>query len=50
MAQWMLRWEQMPKKVNLTGLALSELLDFVATLGEPTYRARQIFGALHNRR
>lgn len=40
----------MNPKINLTSLLLPELTGFVAELGEPAYRARQIFGALHRRR
>src|SRR5438874_2705450 len=36
--------------VHLTGLSRAELSDFVASLGEPEYRARQIFSAVHARR
>ncbi|HEX7996865.1 MAG TPA: 23S rRNA (adenine(2503)-C(2))-methyltransferase RlmN [Pyrinomonadaceae bacterium] len=35
---------------HLTGLTRAELGDFVRELGEPDYRARQIFSALHHRR
>src|SRR5947208_12033305 len=35
---------------HLTGLTESELSSFVATLGEPAYRGRQIFAALQHRR
>ncbi|MBD0325079.1 MAG: 23S rRNA (adenine(2503)-C(2))-methyltransferase RlmN [Pyrinomonadaceae bacterium] len=35
---------------HLTGLTIAELSDFVRELGEPDYRARQIFSALHHRR
>lgn len=38
------------KRTNLTAVTLSELEDFVQALGEPAYRARQIFAALHERR
>ena len=34
----------------MTGLSKAELTDFVREMGEPDYRARQIFGALHHRR
>ena len=40
----------MVEHVNLTGLAVSELVEFVAELGEPAYRGRQLFGALQQRR
>ena len=38
------------KQVELLGLSKSELVEFAETLGEPAYRGRQIFAALHNRR
>ena len=40
----------MNEPVHLTGLAEDELREFVRRLGEPDYRARQIFSALHRRR
>src|SRR5262245_50597407 len=40
----------MQKPVELTGLAQPELISFVETLGEPTYRGRQLFAALQHRR
>jgi len=36
--------------VHLAGLTPAELTEFVAGLGEPDYRARQLFAALHRRR
>ena len=36
--------------VHLTGLSQAELSDFVASLEEPVYRARQMFWAIHARR
>jgi len=36
--------------VHLAGLSQSELVSFLETTGEPAYRGRQIFGALHQRR
>ena len=36
--------------VHLTGLSRAELSDFVGSLGEPEYRGRQIFSAIHARR
>lgn len=36
--------------VQLTGLSQAELSDFVASLGEPEYRARQLFSAIQARR
>jgi len=38
------------QSLHLTGLSLAELAGFVADLGEPAYRARQIFGGIHKRR
>ena len=40
----------MNERLNLLGLSLNELVNFVKTLGEPAYRGRQIFAALHHRR
>jgi 23S rRNA (adenine2503-C2)-methyltransferase len=40
----------MKEKAHLTGLAAGELRAFVEALGEPGYRARQIFAGLHDRR
>jgi 23S rRNA (adenine2503-C2)-methyltransferase len=40
----------MNERVNLPGCSATELVEFVATLGEPAYRGRQIFAALHHRR
>ena len=40
----------MTERVNLTGLDANELTAFVAELGEPAYRGRQIFAALQQRR
>lgn len=40
----------MNERVNVTGFSLAELVEFVAILGEPAYRGRQIFSALHHRR
>src|SRR3954464_15548196 len=36
--------------LHLTGLTLAELSEFAATLGEPAYRAKQIFAGIHARR
>jgi 23S rRNA (adenine2503-C2)-methyltransferase len=36
--------------LHLTGLFPTELSEFVSTLGEPAYRARQIFSGIHARR
>src|SRR5256886_1632131 len=36
--------------MHLTGLSQAELSDFVASLGQPEYRARQIFSAIQARR
>src|SRR5215475_15039154 len=38
------------KSVSLTGLSQEELVTFAQQLGEPSYRGRQVFRALHNRR
>jgi 23S rRNA (adenine2503-C2)-methyltransferase len=35
---------------HLVGLSKAELSEFVASLGEPAYRAQQIFAGLHERR
>jgi 23S rRNA (adenine2503-C2)-methyltransferase len=40
----------MAQKVELIGLSQAELIEFVAGLGEPAYRGRQIFAALQHRR
>ncbi|MEP6705556.1 MAG: hypothetical protein ABJB34_12185, partial [Acidobacteriota bacterium] len=40
----------MTEKVHLTGLTPAELEGFVQEIGEPPYRARQIFKGLHERR
>ena len=40
----------MSEKLHLLGMSRAELTDFVAGLGEPGYRAMQIFKALHERR
>ena len=37
-------------KIHLTGLNHAELVEFVENLGEPRYRAKQIFKNLHGRR
>src|SRR3989454_12263690 len=41
---------EMDKRTNLTGLSQAELVEFIQQSGEPAYRGRQIFGALHHRR
>lgn len=38
------------KARHLTGLSPAELSEFVGTLGEPAYRGRQVFAAIHGRR
>ncbi len=38
------------RPLHLSGLTQSELTDFTESLGEPAYRARQIFGGIHRRR
>ena len=35
---------------HLAGLSQAELTEFIESLGEPAYRARQIFAGLHRRR
>lgn len=40
----------MDQAVQLTGLNQAEMVAFIESLGEPAYRGRQIFGALHHRR
>src|SRR3954451_12710552 len=40
----------MQDKFHLTGWSIGELAGFVEELGEPRYRARQIFAGLHARR
>ena len=40
----------MSKKLHLTGFSKSELADFAEKIGEPKYRAQQIFKGLHERR
>ncbi|HKP73869.1 MAG TPA: 23S rRNA (adenine(2503)-C(2))-methyltransferase RlmN, partial [Pyrinomonadaceae bacterium] len=40
----------MNQAIHLTGLNQAELSEFVGAAGEPQYRARQLFGALHRRR
>ena len=40
----------MEARPNLAGLTAEELNRFVSSLGEPAYRARQIFAAVHARR
>lgn len=40
----------MSEKIHLQGLTKDELAEFVTSNGEPKYRAKQIFSALHARR
>ena len=40
----------MESREHLTGLTVDELREFVRALGEPDYRARQLFAALQRRR
>src|SRR3989454_2420490 len=40
----------MDKQTNLVELSQAELVDFIEQRGEPAYRGRQIFAALHHRR
>jgi 23S rRNA (adenine2503-C2)-methyltransferase len=37
-------------QTHLTGLSPAELSEFVGSLGEPTYRAQQLFRGIHERR
>ena len=37
------------KKKNLKGLTLTELREFVETLGEPSYRANQLFSWIYEK-
>ncbi len=40
----------MSEKIHLTGFSKAELAEFVTEIGEPKYRANQIFKGLHERR
>lgn len=40
----------MEQRLQLRGMSEAELVSFVESLGEPPYRGRQIFAALHHRR
>lgn len=40
----------MSEKLHLTAFSIDELIEFVEQIGEPKYRARQIFKGLHERR
>ena len=40
----------MLNRLNLTGLTPEELFEFIESLGEPAYRARQVFAGVHQRR
>lgn len=40
----------MTEKFHLNGLAVPELIEFAESIGEPKYRAKQIFKGLHARR
>jgi 23S rRNA (adenine2503-C2)-methyltransferase len=42
--------KEMDPRTNLTGLSQEELVEFIRQAGEPAYRGRQVFGALHHRR
>jgi 23S rRNA (adenine2503-C2)-methyltransferase len=46
----MLEFEQPMQPIHLPGLSQAELSEVVESLGEPPYRARQIFAGLHQRR
>jgi 23S rRNA (adenine2503-C2)-methyltransferase len=41
---------KMAEKSSLVGLGIAELMSFVTAAGEPAYRGKQIFAALHQRR
>jgi 23S rRNA (adenine2503-C2)-methyltransferase len=41
---------ELEASVSLTGLTANELTAYVCSLGEPSYRARQIFAGAHDRR
>ena len=40
----------MVERVNLSGCSATELVQFLTELGEPAYRGKQVFAALHHRR
>ncbi len=40
----------MSEKLHITGFSKTELADFAQNIGEPKYRAKQIFKGLHDRR
>ena len=40
----------METRTHLTGLTEAELVSFMEQLGQPSYRARQVFTGLHHRR
>ncbi len=40
----------MEQRTNLLSLTQAELVEFFASIGEPAYRARQVFAGLHQRR
>ena len=42
--------EKRSEKFHLTGCTTAELTDYIAQIGEPKYRAKQIFKGLHERR
>ncbi len=46
----MLELNQMEKRTNLAGLTQGELACFMQQAGQPSYRARQVFSRLHDRR
>jgi 23S rRNA (adenine2503-C2)-methyltransferase len=41
---------QMEEPINLLTFTQDEIVEFIARTGEPAYRARQVFGGLHQRR
>ncbi len=40
----------MSEKLHITSLSLNELAEFIVSIGEPKYRAKQIFKQIHERR
>src|SRR5690348_4410138 len=42
--------KRMSEKAHITGLSPHELADMVEQMGEPRYRAKQLFRQLHGRR
>ena len=42
--------EMMSEKAHITGLSPLDLADMVEQMGEPRYRAKQLFRQMHGRR